>query len=89
MLILSVDGVDAAHGISTFYHQEAEICRYMMNAAKRTIVAADYSKLNRIAFTKIDNFSKIQTLVTSHAADPNLLKKLRTKGIEVVVGNDK
>ena len=89
MLILSIDGIDAAHGISTFYHQEAEICRYMIDAAKRTIVAADYSKLNRVAFTKIDNLTKIQTLVTSHAADPNLLKKLRSKGIDVIVGSDK
>ena len=89
MLILSIDGIDASHGISTFYHQEAEICRYMIDAAKRTIVAADYSKLNRVAFTKIDNLSKIDALVTSRAADQNLLKKLKTKGIEVIVGDDK
>ncbi len=89
MLILSIDGIDASHGISTFYHQEAEICRYMIDAAKRTIVAADYSKLNRVAFTKIDNLSKIDALVTSRAADQNLLKKLRAKGIEVIVGDDK
>lgn len=89
MLILSVDGVDAAHGISTFYHQEAEICRCMIASAKRTVVAADYSKLNRVALTRIDNLTKIHTLVTSNAADQNLLKKLKSRGIEVIVGSDK
>ncbi len=84
MAILSVDGVDPVNGVSTFYHQEAEVCKCMMAHAKKTIVAADYSKIGRSAFVKIEDVSKVDILVTSENADGVVLSKLRKKGIRVV-----
>ncbi|MBP3360740.1 MAG: DeoR/GlpR transcriptional regulator [Clostridia bacterium] len=85
ILILSVDGIDAVRGISTFYHQEAEICRHMIKHAQRTIVAADYSKIGRSAFAKIDDINTVDVIVTSSNADNSCLAKLRNKNIEVIV----
>ncbi len=85
LLIMSVDGIDPKKGISTFYYQEAEICRAMMKNASKTIVAADYSKLGRTAFAEIDDLSKVNVIVTSNNADVSLLNKIKDKNIKIVV----
>lgn len=88
VLIMSVDGIDPTRGISTFYYQEAEICRYMIRHARKTIVAADYSKIGRIAFAEIDDISKVDAVVTSDNADSSCLNKLKNKNIEIIVAKE-
>lgn len=88
LLILSVDGIEPSGGISTFYHQEAEICRYMIKHARRTIVVADFSKIGRTAFAEIDDVDKIDMLVTSEGADSNCLAKLKGQDIDIVIAKD-
>lgn len=85
LLIMSVDGIDEGKGISTFYYHEAEICRYMMKNSKQTIIAADYSKIGRVAFAGIDALREGDTLVTSANADSAVLNTLKNKGIQVIV----
>lgn len=72
-LILSVDGIDAEHGFSTYYDREAEIDRIMFKQSGVSIVAADHSKFNRCAFTKISDFSVADYIVTDTTV-PELLK---------------
>ncbi|MBO5305139.1 MAG: DeoR/GlpR transcriptional regulator [Clostridia bacterium] len=88
LLIMSVDGIEPAKGISTFYHQEAEICRYMIKHARRTAVVADFSKIGRTAFAEIDGVDKIDTLVTSEGADPACLSSLKNRNIEIIIAKD-
>lgn len=84
VLILAVDGIDSENGISTYYHQEVEICREMINRSAHSIVAADYSKIGRLSFAKIDNVSGIDTLVTNKDSDEESLSKLNAKGIKII-----
>lgn len=74
-LILSVDGIDLKHGFSTYYDKEAEIDRVMLEQANVNIVAADRSKLDRCAFTKISDLSVADYIVT----DTEVPEKLRSK----------
>ncbi|MBQ4145948.1 MAG: DeoR/GlpR transcriptional regulator [Clostridia bacterium] len=85
LLIMSVDGIDIEKGISTYYYQEAEICRQMMNCAKKIIVAADYSKINRTSFAQIGNFSKIDAIITSSDANTDYINKLKKQGIDILI----
>ncbi len=87
--ILSADGVNFQHGISTYYHQEAEICRAMIKSSNKTVVAADYSKIGRTAFSKIDDLSAIDCLVTNKKAPSEFLKDFKTKGVEVILTETK
>lgn len=84
LFIMSVDGIDLHKGISTFYHQEAEICKCMMQKCNRTIVVADHSKIGRAAFAEISDLSRIDTIVTDYCADNGVPQKLRKKGINVI-----
>lgn len=85
ILVLSVDGVDVEKGITTFYHEEAELCKKMIRNAKRTIVAADFSKIDRVAFAEVDAVTSIDKIVTNknNTMSP-VLEQLRALDIEVI-----
>ena len=88
LLIMSVDGIAPTGGISTFYYQEAEICRYMIKHARRTVVAADYSKIGRTAFAEIENISTVDTIVTCGNIDAAMLESLRNQNVEVIIAKE-
>lgn len=85
ILVLSVDGVDVEKGITTFYHEEAELCKKMIRNAKQTIVAADFSKIDRVAFAEVDAVTSIDKIVTNknNTMSP-VLEQLRALDIEVI-----
>lgn len=74
-LILSVDGIDLDHGFSTYYDKEAEIDRIMLQQSNLNIVAADFSKFNRRAFSKISNLDIADYIVT----DTEVTQEVKTK----------
>lgn len=82
-LILSVDGVDPVHGLSTYYDKEAEIDRVMIEQADRCIIAADNSKFYRNAFVKISNIDVADLIITNSAPDADFLSKFEERGIDV------
>ena len=64
-LILSVDGIDAKSGFSTYYDKEAEVDRIMFEQSNTKIIAADFSKFSRSAFTKIADVDVADYIVTN------------------------
>ena len=83
-LILSVDGIDTEHGFSTYYDKEAEIDRTMLEQASVNIVAADRSKFNRCAFTKVSDLSVADYLVTDASVPDKLKAKLSKSSIKIL-----
>lgn len=84
-LILSVDGIDAAAGLSTYYHQETEICRTMLSHSGLQLVAADYTKLNRVAFAQIAPFSAVDDIITNAKAPRETVEKLKKAKANIVL----
>ena len=56
-LILSVDGISAEQGFSTYYNQEATVDMAMLEQSDCCIIAADHSKFGHSAFAKISDLS--------------------------------
>lgn len=83
-LILSVDGVSADDGLTTYYQQEADLCFEMMQRAAKTIVVADYTKISRTTFTKIAPLSAADMIVTNENPGKGTLSKLKKSGIEII-----
>ncbi len=77
-LILSVDGIDSEHGFSTYYDKEVEIDRIMLEQSNINIVAADHSKFNRRAFTKIFDLFACDYIITEDGV-PDALKNTLAK----------
>ncbi|MDD3840551.1 MAG: DeoR/GlpR family DNA-binding transcription regulator [Clostridia bacterium] len=84
-LILSVDGISAKDGITTFLHLESEINRQMIKRVNKVIAVADHTKINRVSFAYIDKVNVIDTLITDTKADKEHIEILKEKGIEVIV----
>ena len=83
-LILSVDGVNAEDGLSTYYNQEAEICRQMLRLSDNAIIAADYTKIGRTALTRIAPLSTAECLVTNENANKDELANISSAGLRIV-----
>lgn len=81
---ISVDGVDAEHGLTSYYHYEAEVIRQMMAQSDEVIVAADSSKIGVVSLEHVGDIQSIHTLVTDSAAPPEQIEKIRQAGVKVV-----
>ena len=82
-LILSVDGIDPEYGFSTYYDKEAEIDRVMIENSSMSIVAADHTKFNHCAFTKISDLSAADYLVTDTSVPEKLKAKISKNFIKI------
>lgn len=80
-LILSVDGIDIKNGLSTYYDKEAEIARLMLEQSNLKIVAADSSKFNRSAFSKISDLTLVDYIVTDKDLPEKISKDFVKKKI--------
>lgn len=64
-LILSVDGINLANGLTSFYNREVELDRIMLSHSATRIIAADSTKLGRTAFARISDISDADYIVTN------------------------
>lgn len=68
-LILSVDGIDFDSGLSTYYNEEVQVDRQMIEQSSVTIIAADRSKFGRNAMVKISDLKAANFIVTTYKPD--------------------
>ena len=57
----------------------------MLRSAKETIVVADASKFNRIAFAAVAPLKVVDRVVTDSSLDPAIQKRLEEMGIVVLL----
>lgn len=82
--ILSVDGISAAGGITTYHAEEAILDRMMAAQSRKTIILADHTKLGRAGFSLIFGADQAQTLVTDGPCNPEQLAQLQEAGLTVM-----
>lgn len=83
-LVMSVDGISAAGGVTTHHYSEVEATRAMMKRSSYVIVAADGSKVGRTGFASICSISEIDLLITDYSAPAERIKELKNAGLEVI-----
>lgn len=85
--ILGADGADAVAGFTTHDETEARTNHAMVATARRRIVAADGSKIGKVALAQMATAAEVDLLVTDETADPERVDEIRAAGVEVrVVG---
>ncbi|MFC5405400.1 DeoR/GlpR family DNA-binding transcription regulator [Cohnella soli] len=82
-LILSSDGVSSEFGVTTYHHLEAELYRRMIALVDKTILVADYSKIGRANFARIETVDKMDCLISNHNANKDEIEAIKEKGLEV------
>ena len=83
--VLSVDGVSARGGVTSFHAEETAIDRMMIAHAKHTIIAADYTKIGRTGFTHICGAGPEIQLVTDGRCSADAARDLEQLGVEVTI----
>lgn len=86
--ILSVDGVNAEQGITTYHAEEAMVNRVMLQQAHRTMIAADGRKIGRAGFTGIQRLDARFLVITDSAARQEELDAIRATGAVVEVAEN-
>jgi len=84
-LIMSVDGVTFETGLSTYYNLEAQICRQMLKQANTSIVAADYTKIGRTAFTQIAAVNAVDHIITNKNAPKSEIDNLMSENVSIML----
>ncbi|MGG1611511.1 DeoR/GlpR family DNA-binding transcription regulator [Paenibacillus phoenicis] len=79
---ISIGGISLERGISDYDVDETGMSRRMIEAASRTIVLADASKLGKEAFVEIAPLSQVHAIVSDAAAPKEWLQKLRGHRIQ-------
>ena len=82
-LVMSVDGAAVKTGFTTYYEYEAELSAEMADRADTVIVAADSSKIGRVAFARICPVEHADMLVTDKGAPSADLRAIASRGVEI------
>jgi DeoR/GlpR family transcriptional regulator of sugar metabolism len=83
--ILGVSAIDTHYGVSTASHDEAQIKKMIIKAAKTRIALADNGKFGKQSFAYVGPITDINILVTDSKTDPQHVKDLRDLGVQVSV----
>ena len=83
-LILSVDGIDVKNGFSTYYAEENQVDKTMIEQSDSCIVVADSSKFGRNAFSKVYDVSVADYIVTDTPINVEDAKSMSKLGIKII-----
>ena len=81
--LLTLNGISAEGGMTTYHAEEATLNCMMINQAKHTLVAADHSKVGHAGFFRFGEVAEGLELVTDTKANRQVVAELEAKGLKV------
>jgi DeoR family transcriptional regulator of aga operon len=83
VVVVGVDGISVAGGLTTYHEVEAATNRAMIGRARRVIVVADGSKVGKLALARICDVEAVDELITDASADGAEMARLEATGVTV------
>lgn len=87
-VILSCKGLDLEKGITDANEMFSQVKQTMLKSAKQRILAADYTKFNKVAFSQICELTAVDMVVTDVCPDKEWQNYFKEKGIECLYGRE-
>ena len=84
-VIVGTRGLSLEHGLTNDYLQETLTDRAILKIGREIVIAADYSKINRVATVLLAPLDSMHTFVTDSKADKKFVQALKKQGIQVIV----
>lgn len=81
--ILSVDGISAQSGVTTYHPEEAIIDRMMKANARNCLIAATGNKIGRAGFSRICDCDRSIQLITDSTCEKEAFRKLLDAGVKI------
>ncbi len=82
---LGTQAFDLEHGLTDTTPEIADVKRAMIRAARRVVLLADSSKLDRCGFIKVAPLTAVQTVITDDGLPVDTRSAVKGLGIEVIV----
>ena len=87
-LIMSCKGIDMKKGITDANELFSQVKKAMLRSAKQIILAADHTKFEKIAFSKICEVADIDMVVTDVRPSDAWMEYFKDKGIDCLYGEE-
>lgn len=85
VVYLGAGGVDPLVGVTEFNLDDARVKRAAVSSARRCVVLADSTKLDRVAVASVCPIDRVDLLITDSDAPTETLERLRERDVEVLV----
>ena len=83
-VILGMSSLMEEEGLFTVNNREAEMKRTMMQCGKEVIIAMDSSKIGKLTFSFVSDFSRVGKLITDSEISMDAVRSIEQKGVEVI-----
>ncbi len=87
-VIMSCKGIDMEKGITDAHEMFSQVKKAMLRSAKQIILTADYTKFEKVAFSKICEVADIDMVVTDVRPSDAWMKYFKEKGIDCLYGEE-
>lgn len=84
---LSAGGLTARNGLTDFYREEVATRREMLRSAERAYIAADASKVGKVAPYRVCDLGDVDGLITDTAPTEALAHELVRQGVQLILPN--
>jgi DeoR family transcriptional regulator, aga operon transcriptional repressor len=84
-VILGIRAISLEQGLTNDFLPEVSTDRAILRSGKEIIIAADYTKFNRVSTATVCSLSCVHKIVTDDKASKEFLDSIRGSGIEVIV----
>jgi len=78
------DGFGTQTGLTTHHVEAAEVVRTMTDHSDRTVLLVDSSKWNNRGFFRIQDLSRIDTVISDTELPPEAREEMESLNIEVI-----
>jgi DeoR family transcriptional regulator of aga operon len=82
---LGAGGIDPDAGVTEFNLDDARVKRAALASARRCVVLADSTKLERVAVASVCPLNRVDVLVTDEGAPEEILNRFREREVEVLI----
>lgn len=83
-VFISCRALHLTHGITDSNEQQAQIRKIALTNSNKAILVCDYTKFDRVAFSKISTFTGINTIVVDKKLSSEWVKFLDSKNINLI-----
>ena len=87
-VVLSCKGIDMEKGITDANELFSQVKQTMLKQANTVILAVDYTKFDKVAFSNICSITDIDMIVTDRKPSEAWLSYFKEKGVECVYGEE-
>jgi DeoR family fructose operon transcriptional repressor len=86
LLFLGTNAIDFEEGLLTPNEEEARLKELMIEKARRVVLVADVTKLDKQGFVRFAEFEDLDTFITDETLAPEAREPFQSAGVELVDG---